>query len=102
MTINKKTRDNQIELNFKINETFYRKQIKKIMELDFQINKYWRMKLKKHKLIKEKKTNPDKSPKLELISQTNNLWNLRPRLNREAQFSTKFNIELWNQEKISI
>jgi hypothetical protein len=40
MTINKKTRDNQIELNFKINETFYRKQIKKIMELDFQINKY--------------------------------------------------------------
>jgi hypothetical protein len=40
MTINKKTRDNQIELNFKINETFYRKKIKKIMELDFQINKY--------------------------------------------------------------
>jgi hypothetical protein len=59
------------------------------------------MKLKKHKLIKEKK-NPEKSPKLELISQTNNLWNLRPRLNREAQFSTKFNIEGWNQEKISI
>jgi hypothetical protein len=29
MTINKKTRDNQIELNFKINETFYRKKIKK-------------------------------------------------------------------------
>jgi len=85
MTINKKTRNNQIELNFKINETFYRKKIKKIMELDFQINKYWRIKLKKHNLIKEKK-NPEKSPKLELISQTNNLWNLRPRLNREAQF----------------
>ena len=101
MTINKKTLDNQIELNFKINETFYRKKIKKIMELDFQINKCWRMKLKKHKLIK-KKTNPDKSPKPELIFQTNNLWNLRPRLNREAQFSTKFNIEGWNQEKISI
>jgi len=60
MTINKKTRDNQIELNFKINETFYRKQIKKIMELDFEINKYWRMKLKKYKLIKEKKNKSGK------------------------------------------
>jgi len=34
----------------------------------------------------KKKKNPDKPPKLELISQTWNPWNPKPRLNKKYEF----------------
>ena len=68
---------------FKINEKSYKKQIKQINEAQSLIKlnvEIWNK--KKHEL-KKKKVNMDKSPKLELISQIHNLWNLKPRLNRK-------------------
>jgi hypothetical protein len=48
------------------------------------------MKLKKYALKKRKRklSKPGRFSKFRLISQTRNLWNLRPVINQEFKFST--------------
>jgi hypothetical protein len=52
---NKKTWFKITQVILKISEKSYRKQIKKIIESNFQLNKCWRMELEKHKLKKRKR-----------------------------------------------
>jgi len=58
--------------------------------------------LKRSKKYKTKQENPRESPKLELIFQTHNPWNHRPRFNQEVQFPTNLLLNDKIQKKILI